>query len=215
MTWVFSEICRQLAEWAGRGFAPHVSFNVPARQLRRLDFAEYVIATAARHGTALERITAEITETGPVALEEVQPTLARLREAGFALSLDDFGTGYSSLARPRAWPFSLLKIDRSFMTGIPGDPVAEELLRGIVSLGTTLGLRVIVEGVETADQERELLRLGARWAQGYHLGAPAPAAEIEERWRDPAPVRHARPVTLAAARTRSSPAARRTRPPLR
>jgi EAL domain-containing protein (putative c-di-GMP-specific phosphodiesterase class I) len=68
------------------------------------------------------------------------------------------------------------------MAGIPGDPVSEELLQGIIALGNTLGLRVIVEGVETAEQERELLRLGARVAQGYHLGPPAPAAEIEAQW---------------------------------
>ena len=116
---MFTEICRQLARWGERGFAPRVSFNIPARQLQRPGFAEFVIATAARHGADLSRLAAEITETSPVALEDVLPTLTRLREAGFVLSLDDFGTGYSSLARLRAMPFTLLKTDRSFMTGIP------------------------------------------------------------------------------------------------
>ena len=107
-------------------------------------------------------------------------------------------------------PFSLLKIDRSFMSGVPGDAVAEELLRGIITLGTTLGLDVIVEGVETADQERALLGLGARLAQGYHLGAPAPAPQIADRWGG-----RGRPLSLAGARSRLSPAARRTPRPLR
>jgi len=115
-------------------------------------------------------------------LEEVQPTLRTLRHAGFMLSLDDFGTGYSSLARLRSMPFTALKTDRSFLTGIPGDQAAEELLEGIIALGRALGLQVIVEGVETAEQEHELLRLGCRVAQGYHLGVPAPAAEIEHQW---------------------------------
>ena len=212
--WVFSELCRQLAEWDGRGFSPRISFNVPARQLRSPTFAEFAIATAERHGIDLACVSAEITETSPISLDEVLPTLARLREAGFSLSLDDFGTGYSSLSRLRTLPFSVLKIDRSFLAGVPGDAVAEELLRGIIALGATLGLDVIVEGVETSEQERELLRLGARVAQGYHLGTPAPAVEIEARWGSgaalvaaPAPA----PI-LAAGQSRSSRAARRTPP---
>jgi diguanylate cyclase len=180
--WVFTEVCRQLADWSSRGFSPRVSFNVPARLLKRPGFAAFVIRTAERYGADLSRLAAEITETSPVALEEVIPTLTALRDAGFVLSLDDFGTGYSSLARLRAMPFTLLKTDRSFLAGIPGDRVAEELLEGIISLGKTLGMTVIVEGVETAEQEKELLRLGCRVAQGYHLGAPAPPEEIEAAW---------------------------------
>ncbi len=180
--WVIEEVCRQLSEWTARGFSPRISFNVPARQLQRPGFADYVIGTAARHGADISNLAAEITETSPVVLEEVLPVLSALREAGFVLSLDDFGTGYSSLARLRAMPFTLLKTDRSFMHGIPGDAVAAELLEGIIMLGRTLGLRVIVEGVETPEQEVELLRLGCRVAQGYHLGAPAPPGEIEARW---------------------------------
>ncbi len=210
--WVFSELCRQLAEWDGRGFSPRVSFNVPARQLRSPTFAEFVITTAERHGIDLGCVSAEITETSPISLDEVLPTLTRLRDAGFSLSLDDFGTGYSSLARLRTLPFSVLKTDRSFLVGVPGDGIAEELMRGIIALGATLGLDVIVEGVETSEQERELLRLGARVAQGYHLGIPAPAAEIEAGWSAAdAPV-VAPPLILAAGQSPSSQAARRTPP---
>jgi diguanylate cyclase len=180
--WVVTEVCRQTTAWSTRGFSPRVSFNIPARQLRRLGFAEFIVVTARRHGTDLTRLAAEITETSPVDLEEVLPTLTALRDAGVALSLDDFGTGYSSLARLRAMPFTLLKTDRTFMAGVPGDRVAEELLEGIIALGKTLGLRVIVEGVETADQLRELQRLGCRIAQGYYLGSPAPPDAIEAHW---------------------------------
>jgi EAL domain-containing protein (putative c-di-GMP-specific phosphodiesterase class I) len=183
---VIEETCRQLASWTNRGFSPPISFNIPARMLKRPGFADYVLAAAARHGADITRLAAEITETSPVALEDAMPALAALRKAGFVLALDDFGTGYSSLARLRAMPFTMLKTDRSFMTGIPGDGVAAELLEGIITLGRTLGLVVIVEGVETPEQEHELLRLGCRVAQGYHLGAPAPPEEIEARWaRDP------------------------------
>jgi diguanylate cyclase (GGDEF)-like protein len=180
--WVFTEICRQTAEWSSRGFAPRISFNIAARQLQRSDFTEFVIGTAGRYGTDLTRMIAEITETSPISLEEVTPTLGALRAAGFVLSLDDFGTGYSSLARLRSMPFTLLKTDRSFMNGIPGDSAAEELLEGIITLGGALGMGVIVEGVENEGQEHELLRLGCQMAQGFHLGVPAPAGEIEARW---------------------------------
>ena len=180
--WVFSEVCRQLADWRTRAFEPQVSFNIPLRQLRRPGFADFLIRTATQRGADLTRLAIEITESGPIDLDEVGPTLSVLCDAGLVLSLDDFGTGHSSLARLRALPFTLLKTDRSFMEGIPGDPVAEELLQGIIALGDTLRLRVIVEGVETAGQEQALLRLGCRVAQGFHLGAPAPAHEIEAAW---------------------------------
>ncbi len=180
--WVFTEVCRQLAAWNSRGFHPCVSFNVPARQLQRPDFADFVIDTAAQYGTDLGRVAVEITEASLSSLEDVLPTLCKLREAGLLLSLDDFGTGYSSLARLRSMPFTLIKTDRSFMDGIPGDGVAAELLEGIIKLGNALGMGVVVEGVESTEQERELIRLGARLAQGFQLGAPAPALEIEALW---------------------------------
>jgi EAL domain-containing protein (putative c-di-GMP-specific phosphodiesterase class I) len=182
--WVFREVCRQLAEWRMRGFCPSVSFNVPARALERRDFAQFVTQTADVYGTDLTKVAAEITETNPVSVEEVMPTLRTLRDAGMVLALDDFGIGYSSLARLRSMPFTVLKTDRSFMHGVPGDPVAEELLDGIITLGKRLGMRVIVEGVESAEQERKLTALGCRVAQGYHLGSPVPGAEIEARWAD-------------------------------
>jgi diguanylate cyclase (GGDEF)-like protein len=180
--WVFSQVCRQLTSWDQRDFTPRVSFNVPARQLRRPGFADFMAQTVARVGVDPARLAMEITESGPLALEEVLPTLQKLCDFGFVLSLDDFGAGYSSLARLRAMPFTLLKTDRSFMHGIPGLDVAEDLLEGIISLGSALGMRVIVEGVETAEQEAALLRLGCRIAQGFHLGRPASPEQTEARW---------------------------------
>jgi diguanylate cyclase (GGDEF)-like protein len=180
--WVVTEVCRQLEDWRTRGFEPRVSFNIPLGHLKRPGFADFVIRTATHRGADLTRLAVEITESGPINLEEVGFALSTLCDAGLVLALDDFGTGHSSLARLRALPFTLLKTDRSFMEGIPGDPVAEELLEGIIALGRTLHLRVVVEGVESAEQEQALLRLGCRIAQGYHLGPPAPPEEIEEQW---------------------------------
>ncbi len=180
--WVFREVCRQLAEWRGRGFTPRISFNVPARQLRTPGFADFILRTAAETGADLTRVAAEITESANVDLDPVLPVLRRLREAGLVLSLDDFGTGYSSFARLRDMPFSLLKTDLSFMRGVPNDPVAVDLLEAMVRLGRTLGLVTIVEGVETPAQLDRLLGIGVRVAQGFLFGRAQPPSEIEAQY---------------------------------
>jgi EAL domain-containing protein (putative c-di-GMP-specific phosphodiesterase class I) len=180
--WVFSEVCWQLADWRKRGFDPRISFNIPARQLRRSDLAQFISATARLHGADLTRIAAEVTESGAVDFDTIVPTLRALREAGLVLSLDDFGAGYSSLWRLRSMPFSLLKTDISLMRGVPEERSAVEVLEAVVSLGHALGMVVIVEGVERRDQVDALLEIGARVAQGYELGRPVSASEIEDRW---------------------------------
>lgn len=180
--WVFSEVCRQLQDWRERGFNPRVSFNIPARQLRRPGFADYVLRVAGETGVDLTRIAAEITESANVDLEPVLPVLEKLRAAGLVLSLDDFGTEYASFARLRDMPFSLLKTDVSFMRGVPDDATAVELLQAITTLGKTLGLVVIVEGVETERQLERVLEIGVRVAQGFLFARALPADEIEARY---------------------------------
>jgi diguanylate cyclase (GGDEF)-like protein len=180
--WVFAEVCWQLADWRKRGFDPRVSFNIPARQLRRSDLAQFITSTARLHGADLTRIAAEVTESGAVDLDTIVPTLTALQEAGLVLSLDDFGTGYSSLWRLRSMPFSLLKTDLTLMRGVPDERSAVEVLEAVISLGQALGMVVIVEGVEQQSQIDALLSIGCRVAQGYELGRPAPADEIEARW---------------------------------
>jgi diguanylate cyclase (GGDEF)-like protein len=180
--WVFGEVCRQLEVWRARGFEPRVSFNVPARQLRRPGFADHILRVAEETGADLTRLAAEITESANVDLEPVMPVLRRLRAAGLVLSLDDFGTGYASFARLRDMPFSLLKTDLSFMRGVPDDPTAVELLQAMVTLGRTLGLVVIVEGVETERQLARVLEIGVRVAQGWLFDRALPPDEIEARY---------------------------------
>jgi diguanylate cyclase (GGDEF)-like protein len=180
--WVFEEVCRQLTDWRSRGFAPRISFNLPARQLRWPGFADSILRTAAAAEVDLTRVAIEITESAQIDLDPVLPVLRRLRDAGIVLSLDDFGTGYSSFARLRDMPFSLLKTDLSFMRGVPEDPLAVDLLQAMVTLGRTLGLVVIVEGVETQPQLERLLEIGVRVAQGYLFGRAVPPEEIEARY---------------------------------
>src|SRR4029079_15906691 len=104
--------------------------------------------------------------------ERVADTLSQLAELGVRLSLDDFGTGFSSLSYLSALPIHQLKIDRSFVAGLGERPECEALVSGIIHLGEGLGLEVIAEGVETAQQAERLLVLGARLAQGYLFGRP-------------------------------------------
>jgi diguanylate cyclase (GGDEF)-like protein len=180
--WVFAEVCRQLQDWRARGFDPRVSFNLPARQLRRPGLADHILRVAGETGADLTRIAVEITESANVDLEPVLPVLVKLRAAGLVLSLDDFGTGYASFARLRDMPFSLLKTDVSFMRGVPDDETAVELLQAMVKLGKTLGLVVIVEGVESERQLERVLEIGVRVAQGFYFGRALPAREIETRY---------------------------------
>ena len=180
--WVFSQVCHQLQDWRERGFNPRISFNLPARQLRRPGFADYILRVAEETGVDLTRIAAEITESAHIDLEPALPVLLRLRAAGLVLSLDDFGTGYASFARLRDMPFSLLKTDVSFMRGVPEDQTAVELLQAMVTLGRTLGLVVIVEGVETERQLECVLDIGVRVVQGFLFDRALPPDEIEARY---------------------------------
>ena len=121
-------------------------------------------------------------------------TLQQLHAMGVCISIDDFGTGYSSLSYLKRFPISYLKIDRSFIAGVPeaADDVA--IVRAIVALARTLKLGIIAEGVETSEQRNFLRECGCDEAQGYLFGKPVPAAELEQIVRGGAPAaRHGRP----------------------
>ena len=108
-------------------------------------------------------------------------TMQRLRRLGIRLAIDDFGTGYSSLAYLRRFPVALLKVDRSFVANLPASDDAA-IVSMVVALADTLGVSVVAEGVETAEQLIGLKNLGCTMAQGYLLGRPMPAAELEARF---------------------------------
>jgi diguanylate cyclase len=105
-------------------------------------------------------------------------TLSRLQAMGVELSIDDFGTGYSSLAYLKRLPVDELKIDKSFVQGMDADENDAVIVRSTIDLGRNLGLRVVAEGVETADAWHQLVMLGCDIAQGYYLSRPVPAAEL-------------------------------------
>jgi EAL domain-containing protein (putative c-di-GMP-specific phosphodiesterase class I) len=149
---------------------------VSAQQLQRPGLVQAVADALAEHGVPPAMLDIELTESSLMEIvARVQGTLAELKALGEMLSLDDFGTGYSSLAYLKHFSLDKLKIDQSFVKGLPGNGDDAAIARTIVSIGHQLRLVVSAEGVETAEQAEFLRGIGCDELQGYHLGRPVPA----------------------------------------
>ena len=183
--WMLLEACTAVKQWQDRSpeTAPvWVSVNLSAANLEVSDLTDRVAYALATSGLAGQSLVLELTET--VLMRDIAVTAARLeelRELGVRIAIDDFGTGYSSLGYLRDIPVDVLKVDRSFVTGLAGNVRQQELVSAVLQLGHTLGLRVVAEGVEEEDQLTALIAMGCRYVQGYHLGRPEPAAALIDR----------------------------------
>jgi diguanylate cyclase (GGDEF)-like protein/PAS domain S-box-containing protein len=179
--WVLREACTQAARWlndVGQRFT--IAVNVSALQFSQAGFVESVAIVLGNTGLPPELLELEVTESLLLRdLREVADSLGRLRRLGVRIAIDDFGTGYSSLSYIRNLPLDVLKVDRSFVANSEDDRSALALLRAIVALGHTLGLRVTAEGVETEAQLKLVRRAGCDVAQGHLFGAPLDAADME------------------------------------
>ena len=169
-TWVLGEACRRARGWREDPRAANLLLrvNLSARQFERPDVVDTVSAALQDSGLPAEALCLEITETilmsdAPAALR----TLTALKALGVELAIDDFGIGYSSLAYLKRFPVDTLKIDRSFVAGLGTDPLDLPIVQAVLSLGHTLGLEVVAEGVETPLQEKTLKALGCERAQGF------------------------------------------------
>ncbi|TPL23029.1 MULTISPECIES: EAL domain-containing protein [unclassified Mesorhizobium] len=174
--WALRKACATAAAWPP---GLRIAVNVSAVQLKSGGFARSVISALAFSGVPARRLELEITET--VLMDEskaVLKTLRQLRELGIRIALDDFGTGYSSLGYLRRFPVDKIKIDRSFISDI-GNLDTAAIVRTIIGLGAELGITVTAEGVETEAQLDMLRRNGCVEAQGYLIGVPSKAAEIQ------------------------------------
>lgn len=181
--WVLRTACRQGAAWAALpGGGIRVSVNLSPSLFRQADVRGLVAAALEEAGLAPETLDLELTERVPMDdLEKVAETLGELRELGVCLSIDDFGVGYSSLLYVKSFPVQRLKIDRSFVSQLPGNTVDAAIVAGVVSLGRKLGLRILAEGVETQAQLDAVRALGCEEVQGFLLSHPVPAAVLERR----------------------------------
>jgi diguanylate cyclase (GGDEF)-like protein/PAS domain S-box-containing protein len=182
--WVLNEACRQVAQWQREGLTENVTplrvaVNISAHQLQRAGLDAAVRRALALSGLAPGCLELEITESS-VMLDPLhaQSVLQSLRDLGVLLSIDDFGTGYSSLAYLKRLPLDRLKIDRSFIGGIPTDLDDAAIVETIIVMTHKLGLRVIAEGVETLEQRLQLVNQGCDEMQGFLLAHPVPAEDL-------------------------------------
>lgn len=179
--WVLRNACLHHMFWKGLGFPLiSVSVNVSGVQFRDSDFVEKVAAIIAETGIDPMYLDLEITES--VLMKDAEKAVALLDDLhrlGLTLSVDDFGTGYSSLSYLRQFPVDVLKIDRSFIKDVPGDPDDVTIATGIIALASSLNLRVVAEGVETAEQLAFLAGEGCDEVQGFLFSPPLPSEAFE------------------------------------
>lgn len=170
--WVLRTACREATSWSS---PLKVSVNVSPIQLINSSLTDTVISILKSTGLDPHRLDLEITESD-VFNENTRSLeiLSQLRELGVQISIDDFGTGYSSLSRLSYFPFDKIKIDRSFVINIPGQKDDLDIVRLIISMGKSLHMRIVAEGVETEEQLKSLQKLGCDLVQGYLIGKPGP-----------------------------------------
>lgn len=174
--WALREACRQVAEWDAGPTTPdcaQVAVNVAARQITDSALPGQVISALDAAGLPPHRLVLEVTESALMqAGDAAAAVLSALRKLGVKLAVDDFGTGFSSLAHRTRFPVDILKIDRSFVSGLGVNKVDTAIVAAVVGLAQALDLELVAEGVETDDQRNRLLALGCHNAQGYLFSRP-------------------------------------------
>ncbi|HEY4277757.1 MAG TPA: EAL domain-containing protein [Conexibacter sp.] len=183
--WVLHAVCAQQRMWSEAGLQSHVHVNVSPRQLRRPDFPGTVREALEQHGLGAASLTLEITESAAmVDAERANPVVRALHELGVRLAIDDFGAGHSSLARLRDVPVQTLKIDQSFLRGVPDDRHAAAMITAIIELGAALQMTTVAEGVTSDAQRRFLVDRACPLAQGFHFAKPLIAEAATALLRD-------------------------------
>jgi diguanylate cyclase (GGDEF)-like protein len=182
--WVLQSACLQNKAWQDAGLAPIVvSVNVSPRQFRQANLVQTVAETLHAAGLEARYLELELTESmvmhdGP----QLIVMLDELKRLGVQISVDDFGIGYSSLSYLKRFPVDRLKVDRSFVNDVMTDKDDATIVHAIIALGHNLGLTVVAEGVETAEQVGFLRRTNCDEAQGYFFSPPVGSAEFRERF---------------------------------
>ena len=175
--WVLRTACREAVAWSGDRT---VSVNVSAVQFANPNFVATVLSALGESGLDPRRLELEITESVLLASRHTAiAMLQNLRGIGVRVSLDDFGTGYASLGYLRSFPFDRIKIDQSFVRGNPNDAVNQAFVRTIASLGHSLGMATVAEGVETEEQMARVAGEGCTDVQGYLISRPMPPEQID------------------------------------
>jgi diguanylate cyclase (GGDEF)-like protein/PAS domain S-box-containing protein len=179
--WVLTHACEQMSQWRTAGVGlDFIAVNVSSRLFGRADLYQHVAQVL--HDTGLDPSCLELEVTESAVMEDPDSAieqLHRLRELGLRLAIDDFGTGYSSLLRLKRMPVQMLKIDQGFVAGLPHDEDDVAIVRAIIALANTLGMSVLAEGIERADQASFLLENHCELGQGYWFGRPQSAEQLD------------------------------------
>ena len=184
--WVARTCIQQLIQWQNSPFKElHIAINVSSAQLQHPYFLESVHKMMNNAELSMHLLEIELTERAIMSnAEENIARFQEIREQGFGLSVDDFGTGYSSLSYLKKFPLSILKIDKSFVDGLPDDEEDISITSAILNLAHNLNMRVVAEGVETFEQLSFLTRLDCNYAQGYYISRPIPIQALENWLND-------------------------------
>jgi EAL domain-containing protein (putative c-di-GMP-specific phosphodiesterase class I) len=186
--WVLRESCRQLAQWhAAQIRVPKISVNLSARQFAEGNLHQRVAQIIEQSAIPAACLELELTES--ILMEDVSnamQTLSALKQLGVGIAIDDFGTGYSSLNYLKQFPIDVLKIDRSFVDGLPHGEQDGQIARAIIAMAHSLNLKVIAEGVETLAQLDFLRGHDCDEVQGFLLGRPMPANQFTALFTDTA-----------------------------
>ena len=173
---VLRKACADAASWPTKA---KVAVNLSPIQFRSCDVLKTVVEALQESGLEPDRLELEITEALLLERDDnVMSTLNGLRALGVGISMDDFGTGYSSLSYLRAFPFTKIKIDQSFVRGLANNDESKAIVRAILSLGENLGMKVIAEGIENEADLDFLIGEGCREGQGFLFSPPRPMAEL-------------------------------------
>ena len=183
--WVITTACAQAVAWLRQGLPPlGMAVNLSPLQFQEPNLVETLARVLKDTGMPPELLELEITESVMLHdMDEAAAKLTAIRDLGVRLAIDDFGTGYSSLSQLKRFPIDTVKIDRSFIRGIPTDKDDMAITEAILMLGRTLGVTIVAEGVETGEQEAFLTRHACHEMQGFHFSRPIPAEEFAAFYR--------------------------------
>jgi EAL domain-containing protein (putative c-di-GMP-specific phosphodiesterase class I) len=177
--WVLKNACQQLNEWLQAGHDIRLSVNISARQFHSINIAERISKIVQVSGCMPHHICLELTESVIMGDNEGNiEKLRHLREMGFSLSIDDFGTGFSSLSYLKRLPLSEIKIDRSFVNGLPSNMSDTAIVNTIIQMASNLGMNVVAEGIETEEQMVFLSNNASHGGQGYYFSEALPPNEL-------------------------------------
>ncbi len=182
--YILTRVCRQIKVWLQAGYAPvPISVNFSRMHLQNANFVQDLKNVCDSYGDIRQYIEVELTESAATEnVDELERILNELHEAGFSVAIDDFGAGYSSLGMLKNFTVDCLKLDKSFFDEHEGDTRGNIVVRNIIRIAKTLGMKIVAEGIETAEQVEFLKSVQCEIVQGYYYGKPMPLSEFEQSY---------------------------------